>query len=331
VTSRQLTVDVVIVNWNAGERLRECLSALAESQQKTYRFEHITIVDNASTDRSADELAFPHLPIVVVRNSSNRGFGAACNQGASSSTADYVLFLNPDTRVFPTTLNDSIMCMETSERAGTGILGVQLIDDNGRVTRSCARFLATRYFIYGMLGLNRMFPTTFHGITYAEWDHAQSRQIEHVIGAYFLVRLVAFREIGGFDERFFVYYEDVDLSLRATKAGWSSYYLATVQCCHSGCGTSNQIKARRLFYSLRSRIVYAFKHFTLINAISLSLATLLIEPISRLGHALLRGSLTQAREIAEAYWLLVQSLPATLGSSSLRKADGLKGNPEVLH
>ncbi len=323
-------IDVVVVNWNTGGQLRACLAALSASLQEGFRFGRVVVVDNASADHSADDLACPALPLVVIQNDTNRGFGAACNQGAAGSVADYLLFLNPDARVLEDTLSKSIRWMELSEGSRTGITGVQLLGEKGEVSRNCARFLATRYFVYNMLGLNRLFPKTFPDITYSEWNHLESRTIEHVMGAYFLIRSSLFLEVGGFDERFFVYLEDVDLSLRVRNAGWSSYYLATAQCYHSGCGSSNQIKARRLFYALRSRIFYGFKHFGALNAIGLLLMTLLIEPVTRVARAILHGSLAEIREVAQAYLLLWGALPSILGNHYLRKAQAQKLNFEVL-
>ena len=317
-------VDVIIVNWNTGDRLRDCLAALSATQQKSFLFGRVVIVDNASADRSADDLDFPDLPLVVIRNGTNRGFAAASNQGASGSSPDYVLFLNPDTRVFDDTLDTSVKWMEQPEHSRVGVLGIKLFDENQEVARSCTRFVATRYFLNQMFGLSRLFPKTFPGHLYAEWDHLESRPIEHVIGAYFFVRNSVFRAMQGFDERFFLYYEDVDFTFRASHAGWSCYYLASTQCLHEGGGSTKQIKARRLFYSLRSRIYYGFKHFTLPNAVFLLLATFFIEPVTRCAQAILQGSLKQTGEVAHAYLMLWGELPRILGSSYLLKPETLK-------
>jgi len=146
----------------------------------------------------------------------------------------------------------------------------------------------------------------------AEWGHAQTREVDHVIGAFFLVRRVVFEALGGFDERFFVYLEDLDFSRRASNAGWSSVYLADAQAFHAGGGTSNQIKARRLFYSLRNRLLYAFKHFSWPEAMLVMFATLLIEPFSRAALALLRWSWSGLKETWAAYGMLWNWLPQWL-------------------
>jgi GT2 family glycosyltransferase len=109
------------------------------------------------------------------------------------------------------------------------------------------------------------------------------------------VRRCVFDALHGFDERFFVYKEDLDFSLRANKAGWESYFLADTRAYHRGGGSSEQIKAKRLFYGLRSRVQYGFKHFGYPAACGLLLATLFLEPAARIVRALLKRS-------SEALW-----------------------------
>jgi N-acetylglucosaminyl-diphospho-decaprenol L-rhamnosyltransferase len=323
------TVDVIIVNWDTGRQLRDCLSALSASQRTGYVLGRVIVVDNASSDGSANGLSFPDLTLSVIQNDTNRGFAAACNQGAAESPADYLLFLNPDTAVMDDTLTRSIRWMESPENSRTGILGAQLLDVNGEVSRSCARFFATRHFISRMLGLHRLSTKRFCDYLYSDWEHLQSRYVEHVMGAYFLIRNCIFKELDGFDERFFLYLEDIDLSLRVSKAGWSSYYLTTARCYHQGGGSANRIKARRLFYTLRSRIFYGFKNFGKASAVTLLLATLFIEPISRIGSAMVRGSMIQVREVVHAYGLLWRALPSILGSQYLRKTETTRLEVEV--
>jgi N-acetylglucosaminyl-diphospho-decaprenol L-rhamnosyltransferase len=317
-------VDVIIVNWNTGQQLQQCLQALSESLRDGFTFGRVVAVDNASRDGSASDLHSFGLPLCLIQNPDNRGFAAACNQGAAGSTADYLLFLNPDTKVYPDTVAKSVACMESPESSRIGILGVQMVDETGTVLRHCTRLLATRYFMNVMLGLNRVSPDRFPAHAYDEWNHLQSRQIEHVIGAFFFVRHSLFATLGGFDERFFVYYEDVDLSLRASQAGWTVYYLASTHCYHACGGSSRQVKGRRLFYMLQSRIFYAFKNFGAWNAIGLLLATLFIEPVSRLTRAITAGSAREIGELLQGYGLLWLALPRIIFSDDLRRRHPLK-------
>jgi GT2 family glycosyltransferase len=281
-----MNVDIIIVNWNAGEQLRRCLQSIANYCDNLVS--KVIVVDNASHDGSANFLHNLSLQVTFISSKSNLGFGKACNLGAQQTTSDYLLFLNPDTAIYQGTLYNCLSYMENPNNFNVGICGVQLIDEAGHVSRSCARFPSTFNFMAHAIGLDRVIPNLSHFM--AEWDHTQTRRVDHVIGAFFLVRRSLFEKLGGFDERFFMYLEDLDFSYRAHQQGWLSTYLADIQTFHVGGGTSNQIKGRRLFYSLRSRLQYAFKHFSMMNAICVSLATLLLEPLSRSSGAVLRRS-----------------------------------------
>lgn len=148
----------------------------------------VVVVDNGSTDGLVDDLNEPSLPVVLVRNEKNRGFAAACNQGAEGSEADYLLFLNPDTYLFESSLIEPLAFMEHPSSQEIGILGIQLLDSQSHVNRSCARFPTPRYFLFQMLGLDRLsrrlFPTHFM----LEWDHGERRQLDHLMGAFYLIR-----------------------------------------------------------------------------------------------------------------------------------------------
>ena len=146
----------------------------------------------------------------------------------------------------------------------------------------------------------------------SEWDHATNRDVDQVIGAFFLIRRTVFEALNGFDERFFVYFEEVDVSYRARQAGWRSVYLATARAFHAGGGTSQQVKAARLFYSLRSRLLYGFKHFSRLRAWALVGVTLLVEPISRLVFSAIRGGREDVLNTLRAYGMLWRALPSIL-------------------
>jgi GT2 family glycosyltransferase len=305
-----VAIDIVIVNWNAGRQLRECLASIAATQREGFTVKRVVVVDNASRDGSTAGLGDVALPLTIMHNPVNLGFAEACNIGARDSTAEYVLFLNPDTRLFADSLSKPLAFMEHPKNQGTGIVGIQLLDANGQVSRNCVQFPTPGRIFFKSLGLDRLFPRLFPNYVMTTWDHGESRQVDHVIGAFFLVRRFLFASLKGFDTRFFVYLEDLDFSLRASQAGWSSFYLAEAQAYHRGGGTSEQVKATRLFYVLRSRILYGYKHFPWTAATGLLLTTLLLEPLVRLGFALTKGAVTEVRETLQAYCLLWSTFPA---------------------
>jgi hypothetical protein len=123
------------------------------------------------------------------------------------------------------------------------------------------------------------------------------------------MRRELFLQLKGFDEQFFVYFEEVDLSLRASQIGWRSVCLPWVCAFHFGGGSTQQVKAHRLFYSMRSRMLYAGKHFSFAGAVLVVLATLIVEPLSRLSLSILRRSWSGVRETLAGYRMLWQWIP----------------------
>lgn len=296
-------VAVVVVNWNAGIQIRDCVNSVVKHGSDCHE---IVVVDNGSTDSSAN-FVDGISGVKIIRAGDNLGFGKACNLGAHEANSKYLLFLNPDAALYPDTLPKALAYMQAPSNADVGICGVQLLDETGHVSRSCARYATAMGFVSHSLGLDRFFPRMGHFMR--EWGHGEIRRVDHVIGAFFLVRRELFNELGGFDERFFVYLEDLDFSYRAHLAGWSSVYLAEAQAFHAGGGTSNQVKARRLFYSLRSRLLYAHKHFSWFGTAAVLFSTLFIEPLSRSFWAVARGSWPSLRETWSAYGMLWRWLP----------------------
>ena len=300
--SRLPSLDIILVNWNTGTLLRDCLKSTTQARGESFHLERVVIVDNNSADGSADGLeSDSQQPVFVLHNDANRGFAAACNQGAASTQADYLLFLNPDTRVFPDSLWRPLEFLEQKENTKFGICGVRHVDDSGAFSTSCARFPTLRIFFGQTTGLSRLFPRWFPSHLMLESECMDSREVDQIIGAFFLVRRTLFEALGGFDPRFFVYFEEVDFSLRALQAGFRSYYLASSKAYHKGGGSSQQAKAARLFYSLRSRLLYGFKHYSFLEAFTLAILTLTVEMAARLLAALGSMSPSKLVETVQGY------------------------------
>lgn len=293
--------DIVIVNWNSGSQLSECVGSVLALNEP--RVAEVIVVDNGSTDGSLDGIE--DLPgVSVIRTGENLGFAAACNIGAAAGDSPYILFLNPDTRLEADSLSVPLAFMERPENARVGICGIQLVDEQGEVSRTCARFPTLGRLTISALGLDKLPGMQGGGLHMRDWRHDESRQVDHVIGAFYLIRRKVFAGVGGFDERFFVYLEDVDLSLRVKLAGYDSWYLTGAQAFHAGGGTSRQVKDYRLFYSLRSRLLYGFKHFPRWQAWCLVGVTGLVEPFTRTAWCLLRGDMAGVRHTWSAYRML---------------------------
>jgi GT2 family glycosyltransferase len=298
-------VDVVIVNWNSGRQLAACLASLPAAARGV-PIARVVVVDNASGDDSLARVEPGDLSLSIHVNPTNRGFAAACNQGAALGAAEYILFLNPDVVLDPGSLERAVGRMESPGAAQVGVCGIQLRDARRRVTRSCARLPRARHFWWRALGLAAWRPRAFEGARMLEWDHGASARVDQVMGAFFLVRRALFARLRGFDERFFLYFEEVDFSLRLREAGYTTLFLADAGAFHRGGGTTAGIEALRLFHSLRSRWLYGLKHFGRGELGSLALVTFLVEPAARLARAALRGAPAEARSVASAYRLLAR-------------------------
>jgi N-acetylglucosaminyl-diphospho-decaprenol L-rhamnosyltransferase len=306
-------LDIVIVNWNAGNKLFECLDSIQQSKiDESFCLAKCIVVDNASTDDSLGKIKGIELPLELIVNSENKGFGFASNQGARRGKSEYILFLNPDVRVFADSLAKSLSFLESAHGQKFGILSIQMRDQNNAIHRNTARFPTPASLFYQMLGMDRVWPGKFPPHFMTDWTHLDSRVVDQVPGSFFLMRRSLFDELDGFDERFFMYFEDLDFAYRASKAGWPSYYLSTVKAFHHGGGTTDQVRARRLFYVLCSRIAYVAKHFGYYHALWIMIVSLAIEFWIRLGWSLIHLSARNFLETLEAYTLYIRELPALL-------------------
>jgi N-acetylglucosaminyl-diphospho-decaprenol L-rhamnosyltransferase len=306
-------LDIIIVNWNAGDKLFECLDSIRHSNTDTsFRLAKCIIIDNASTDDSLDHIDTITLPLELTINTENKGFGFACNEGSKSGDSEYILFLNPDVRLFPDSLSRSVSFMESADNKQIGVLGIQMVDQNGAIHRNVARFPSPKSLFYQMIGLDHLWPKRFPPHFMTDWDYQESRVVDQVPGSFFLVRRSLFKNLNGFDERFFMYFEDLDFAYRARREGWVNYYLSNVKAFHHGGGTTNQVRSLRLFYMLRSRVYYVAKHFGYYHARWIVIASLTIEIWVRLGWSLINGSGRNFLETLQAYFLYIKELPALM-------------------
>jgi GT2 family glycosyltransferase len=301
-------VDIVIVNWNSGTLLKNCLHSIALTRNQ-HLIDNIFVIDNNSHDRSADEIE-SIAKVTVVRNDANNGFAKAVNQGFRLCKSRYVLLLNPDTRLFTNTISDCVSFM--GARPEVDILGCRLLDENGRVSKSCARFPTAATMMFDSIGLSKLFPRVFTPAPLMiDWDHDESRFVDQVMGAFMFMRTTLFSKIGYFDERFFVYYEELDYSKKLQETGGKSFYNKDIQAVHTGEGTTESVKGFRLFLNLKSRLQYAKKHFSRLGYVGVWLTTFFIEPFLRCIQAIVRGRFRDVKDIIKGYRLLIGGHPPT--------------------
>ncbi len=299
------SLSIIIVNWNSGLQLRDCISSIRRARTDCVTLAKIVVVDNDSSDGSLDLIDPVGMAVSLIRCEKNNGFAAACNLGAAEASGDYLLFLNPDTVLFENSLATPISFMQRSASAEIGICGIHLLDEQGRPSTCASHFPTVRVMTGKIFRLTKFFPRLFPAGLLMSSDLSEGGYVDQVMGAFFLIRQSVFDLCGGFDERFFVYYEEVDLSIRARDLGYSSYIVSEASAFHKGGGCSEQVKPLRLFYSLRSRILYAEKHYSRLDLFLVVLLTA-FELLVRLLHSLSKASLADVKNTLSAYIRLVR-------------------------
>jgi GT2 family glycosyltransferase len=294
-------IDIVIVNWNSHDFLRKCVLSILNSKQFDLVYA-VVIIDNNSTDASLQLLPI-NAKLQIIKNTENVGFAKACNQGFKMSQSKYILLLNPDAVLLDNTISASFDYME--KHHDVDVLGCQLLNDSNHITPTCARFPTPINFVYHSLGLSKISPKLFHPPTLmTDWDHKESRFVDQVMGAYMFMRNTVFEKAGYFDERFFVYFEELDFSLSLKNAGGKSFYHSGIQAIHTGMGTTESVKAFRLFLSLSSRLKYAKKHFSTFGFFTVTFFTYTIEFLMRFLQLLIKGKVTETKNLVKGYWML---------------------------
>ena len=228
-----MTVTTIIVNYNAGETLQQCVKALLKSKIPT----RVTVVDNASSDRSAEELAsfYGHQQgVEFLFSPVNLGFAPAVNRAARRCDADWVLILNPDCILEPDTLGSLKNALEND--TGAALAGPAVRDENGQIQRATLRRFPDSWkslmTTSGLWRLGKLLPV-FHGV---EVDVSQlkegSQVCEAVSGACMLVRRSALETVGFLDEKYAMHCEDLDLMYRFRQHGWHCLYVPHASCVH---------------------------------------------------------------------------------------------------
>lgn len=275
-----MSLGIIIVNYNSGQLLNACVESIFNSEISQIDLT-VVVVDNNSNDQSLSLTQSRHEQLKIVRNRTNIGFGAACNQGRQYlNEKDYLLLLNPDTKVHSKTLHKSLGFLSSSNNLF--ILGCCHLDDYGNVKISCSRSPKTINIFWDILGVSNLFPRIFKPATLMkDFNHNASRNVDQVMGAYMMFPKEVFDDLKGFDEQFFVFYEDADFSLRARQKEYQSYYNADIKITHHGRGTTEKISDKSLFYNLRSRVQFVRKHYGKLQSSIVLFLTLTIEPFTR--------------------------------------------------
>jgi N-acetylglucosaminyl-diphospho-decaprenol L-rhamnosyltransferase len=306
-------LSIIIVSWNVRELLRQCLSSIVESlsTDRGGRLStQLIVVDNGSSDGSAEMIATEFPQIELVANERNLGFTGANNQGIAISDGRYVLLLNPDTETVGDALAEMVAYMEDHHRVGA--LGPQLLHGDGRVQSSRRRFPGFRTAFLEGTFLQQWFPSSSLLEQYYVLDRADDeiQEVDWVVGACLLMRRTALDQAGPLDETFFMYSEEMDWCYRVKEQGWTVAYLPTAQVIHHEGKSSEQVLPVRHVQFQRSKVLFFKKHFGgwRVGALRLYLlATYLWQAAVESLKWLLGHKRTLRRQRVGAYWQVLRS------------------------
>ena len=237
-----MDLSIVMINHNTKTLTTQAIQSIFDTQpQINYE---IIVVDNSTISEEQYDIEADR--VTILANVENKGFAHGCNTGAAIAKGKYILFLNSDTIMQPNTLDASVQYMR--EHSKVGGLGVQVILQNGELDHACKRGFPTPWNALCYFGkLDRLFPKVplFNGYRLNHLDNNEIHKVDAVTGAYLMMPANLYKELGGFDETYFMYGEDIDLCWRIKAFGYDVVYYAPVTCLHlkgqSGRASKNEV------------------------------------------------------------------------------------------
>ncbi|MDO8571227.1 MAG: glycosyltransferase, partial [bacterium] len=245
-----MKLSIIIVNWNVKDYLKKCLESIYVFVP-VFPFE-VYVIDNASQDGSADMVRQNFPQVNCVTNPDNKGFAAACNQGIVLAKGEYLLFLNPDTTVQGESLEKLVSFLDDHQKAG--VAAPQLLDENGHIQPSVREFPTPLTALKAFFQIPQKLDIAYF----------ETREVDQPMGACLLIRKSVLETVGGFDEKFFLWYEEVDLCKRIKNAGYQIFYVPDAKVMH---WSGRSFKQKRFFEKQKmnytSYAYYLKKHFGL--------------------------------------------------------------------
>ena len=253
------TVSVLVVSYNTREMTLACLASLAAQTRLPHE---VIVVDNASTDGSAEAIAaaFPDLTLLLPGR--NLGFAAATNRAAEAARGDYLLLLNPDTVVLDRAVDRLVEVARAHPEAG--IWGGRTVFADGSLNPTSVLAHTTLFSLFAIaVGLARAFPDSarLNAENYGGWPRDTLRPVDIVTGCFLLIPRPLWQRLGGFDERFTMYGEETDLCLRATALGAAPLFAPGPTIVHHG-GASEPVRADKMVRLIAAKITLMQKHWS---------------------------------------------------------------------
>lgn len=256
-----MKISIVIVNYNAKLLLENCLNTVVNACKNISS--EIIIIDNASTDGSEVYFKNKFNQVKFIWNKENIGFSKANNLALKQTNSDYTLFLNPDTLIPEDCLEKCIHFFEHNKDCGA--LGVKMFNEDGDYLKESKRgFPGPATSFYKMIGLYKLFPGSKIFAKYYEGhlDKNKNNPVDVLSGAFMMLSKQALEKVSGFDEQFFMYGEDIDLSYRILQAGFKNYYFAETEIIHIKGASTNKKKSSYTTYFYGSMKLFAKKYYS---------------------------------------------------------------------
>lgn len=277
--------SIVIVSWNARPYVEECLVSLTALRKDIST--EIIIVDNASTDGTADMIHRRFPQVRLFENASNLGFARANNIGIAVATGKYICLINPDVKVEPDCLSKLYHYME-QERT-IGLLGPKMLGQHGDTRRSAMRFPTLWNSFLRAVALDSLLAGTglFGGFLMTDFRFNTVRDVDVLNGWFWMARQEAVDEVGFLDERFFMYGEDIDWCKRFHSTKWRVVFYPDAEAIHYGGGSSSNAPVRFYVEMQRANLQYWKKHHGHISLFFYLLTTCLNHASRALGYGFL--------------------------------------------
>ena len=254
-----MNLSTIIVNYRSRDALRACLNTLAAAAPGLAV--QTVVVDNDSRDGTLQMLESEFPAAIRIANAANVGYARAVNQGLRVATAPFVLIMNPDCELKPAAARRLVEFLESHPRAA--IAAPRILNPDGSLEFSARSFPGPWTFLFNRYSLlTRLFPRNRWSRRYllSDWDHASIREVDWVSGACLVARRAAIDPVGGMDEAFFMFNEDVDWCRRMKDAGWSVTYVPDAVCVHHIGASRRRTAARVILARHRGMIHYFHKH-----------------------------------------------------------------------
>lgn len=220
-----MDISIIIVSWNVREKLKDNLRALYESQDVDFE---VFVVDNNSRDGTVAMAQENYPQVKLIINRQNYGFARANNQAIKLAQGRYVLLLNPDMRLFDDTLSSIVSWADSHEQAW--VIGCRLLDESARIVKQVRRFPALLDQLAIILKIPHIFPAVLNRYLMNDFDYSKSAAVDSVRGGFFMIRRQAVKRVGLLDERYFLWFEEVDYCRRVKEAGGEIWYMPTAEC-----------------------------------------------------------------------------------------------------